>query len=153
MSTAASYQQMGQCQCPDYGAACKLVGTKLQAPLSGESEQHLVGCNCVRHRNKRNKRKGQAGEAKAHKALGGIGPTIRDDLFHLYSLNTSVEVKTGNQVPSLLINSIRSEFMRHAFAQAVMKTPVGTDAYPAVMLQPHGGGSYLIVECSGRTLR
>jgi hypothetical protein len=151
MSTAATYQDPGPCLCDD--TACLLVGTKLQKPLANESEQHLIGCNCVRHRNKRNKRKGQSGEARAHRALGGTGPTIRDDLFHLYSLNASVEVKTGNQVPARLIDSVRSEFMRHAFAQATKKTPVGTDAFPAVMLQPHGGGQYLVVDCSGKSLR
>lgn len=138
-------QDMGPCPCGV--PRCDVLGTKLTRA------GHLKGCRCASCVGRRNKRKGQAGEARAHRALGGVGPTIRDDLFHLYSINISLEVKTGNHTPAKLVAAIQSEFMRHAFAQASKKTPVGTDAFPAVMLQPHGGGQYLVVDVGDRTLR
>ena len=141
----AVVQDFGACPCESDN--CTELGTKLT------KFGHLKGCSCRSCTGRRNRRKGQAGEARAHKALGGVGPTVRDDLFHLYSLNASVETKTGNHVPTRLIDAIRSEFMRHAFHQAAKKIPVGADAYPAVMLQPHGGGQYLVVDVSGRSLR
>lgn len=144
-STAATYQEPGPCPCQH--PRCDVIGTKLTR------QGYLVGCKSPQAVGKRNKKKGQRGEARAHKLLGGTGPTIRDDLFHLYSINISLEVKTGNQVPAKLVSSVESEFMRSAFGQARKKIPVGTDALPAVLVQPHGGGSYLVVDVGGKTLR
>jgi hypothetical protein len=138
-------QDPGPCPCEWDG--CQVIGTKLT------KAGHLKGCACRSCLGRRNRRKGQAGEARAHRALGGIGSTIRDDLFHAYSLNISLETKSGNQCPARMVTAIRSEFMRKALRQATKKIPVGADAFPAVMLQPHGGGQYLVVDVSGRSLR
>jgi hypothetical protein len=132
--------------CP---CGCGATGSKLSFKTG-----HIVrSCTCRSCIGRRNRKKGQAAEAKRHRMLGGEGQTIRDDLHHAYSLNVSVEDKSGSQCPVKLVSGMQSEFMRRAFSQATRKIPVGSDAYPAVMLHPHGGGAYLLVDCSRKELR
>jgi hypothetical protein len=137
-------QSLGPCPCE----SCPTVGTKIAAK-SG----HLVGCKCRSCVGRRNKRKGQAAEHRRHLLLGGEGQTIRDELFHAYSINVSTEDKAGEQIPAKFIAFISSEWVRHALAQANKKAPVGSDAYPAIYMHPHGGGDWLLVDCSGKGLR
>jgi hypothetical protein len=147
----ASYQSPGPCPCGE--EACEVVGTKLTRPLEGDPTQHLVGCNCIRHRNGANSRRGRRAEVTSHRQLGGTGALIRDDLHHSYSLNVTVERKEGRQVPARFVKLIESTWVRHAMAQAIKKRPIGTDAFPALHLFPPGGGSYLVVDIGEKELR
>ena len=143
-------QDFGPCPCGEtyYASPCRMEGTKLTR------FGHLVGCKCPSCTGRRNKRKGQAAEARAHKRLGGTGPTVRDDLFHCYSVNLSVETKTGaTNIPAKLLTAARSEWVRHALGQAIKKTPVGSDALPTIALEVSPSEAYLIVDVSGRSLR
>src|SRR5947207_853794 len=134
----AVYQDFGACPCGE--VACEQVGTKLNR------EGHLVGCNCMSHRNKRNKRKGRASEARAWKQLGGKGMTRTDDTPHAWPLAVEIENKVGNQIPAGFLNFVNSAWVEHAMFQAVKKTPVGEDSYPAIRLELTPSRAYLLVD-------
>lgn len=78
---------------------------------------------------------------------------VNDDLFHAYSLNHSVEVKSGAQIPSKLLGGLRAEWARHAFRQAEKKIPVGSDALPTICLEVGPREAYLLTDVSGKELR
>jgi hypothetical protein len=90
---------------------------------------------------------------KRHRALGGEGLAISDDLMHAYSLNVSVEDKKGKQIPRSFVSFTELEWTRRAFAQAERKTPVGSDAMPALFLDLGRGGTYLVTKVPTRGLR
>lgn len=145
-------QEFGPCPCnpgfPEAGRPwCDVEGTKLKR------NGHLVGCKCRSCIGTRNKRKGYKAEARAHKRLGGQGGTVRDDLFHAYSLNHSVEVKTGAQVPKTFRTFISGAWIADALRQAEKKLPVGSDALPTVLIELSPSKAYLVTDVSGKELR
>lgn len=141
------YQELGPCPCDSEAPVCTIFGTKLTR------FGHLVGCTCRACLGRRSKRKGQKGNARAHRNLGGVGPTINDDLFYAYSLNHSVEVKTGAQIPASFRRFAESEWTRHGFRQAAKKMPVGTDALPTLYIELSPSRAYLVTDVSGKELR
>lgn len=114
---------------------------------------HVIGCRCRPCIGTRNKRKGYKTEARGHKRLGGKGGTVRDDLYHAYSLNHSVEMKGGAQVPQTFINFILGAWIKDAMGQAVKKIPVGSDALPSVLIELSPSRAYLVTDVSGKELR
>ena len=139
----AATQDPGPCPC----LTCYQMGTKLT------KYGHLVGCTCRSCLGRRNKRKGYKAEARGHKRLGGLGGTVRDDLFHAYSLNHSVEVKTGAQIPKTFLTFITGAWIHDALRQATKKLPVGSDALPTVLIEISPSKAYLVTDVSGRELR
>lgn len=131
----------------EHDGGCGVAGTKLT------KYGHLVGCTCRPCLGRRNRRKGQKAEARGHKRLGGTGRTIRDDLFHAYSLNHSVEVKTGAQVPATFRTFVSGAWIKDALRQAEKKLPVGSDALPTVLIELSPSKAYLVTDVSGKELR
>ena len=156
--TSPSTQEFGYCPCYEdervgeivarhNGYGCGVMGTKLK------KNGHLVGCKCRPCLGKRNKAKGQRANARAHKRLGGEGMTVNDDLFHSYSINVSVESKTGAQVPAYFSKFVQGEWWHSAIRQASKKVPVGADAMPAVYIEFTPSVAFLVVDVSGKGLR
>lgn len=142
-------QEFGPCPCQSEatGIQCVLEGTKLTR------YGHLVGCTCRSCLGRRNKRKGAKANARGHKRLGGQGGTVNDDLYYSYSINLSVEVKTGAQIPRTFLTFISGAWIHDAMGQATKKLPVGADAFPAVLIEQSPSKAYLVVDVGGRSLR
>ena len=137
------WEPFSPCPC-----GCAVVSGKLSVRFG-----HVRNCACPSCRGRRNKRKGSAANSRAHRRLGGVGIMVNDDLFHAYSLNHSLEVKTGAQLPAKLLEGLRSEWSRTAFRQAEKKVPVGSDALPTICLEVGPSEAYLLTDVSGRALR
>ncbi len=144
----AVYQEMGPCVCGD--AVCAQIGTKLSKALDENTPQHLVGCRCIRHRNRNNKRKGRASEARAWKQLGGVGMTRTDDTYHPFPLEFDYENKVGDQIPAKFIEFVNSATFDKWIRQAAKKIPVGESALPALRLELTPCRAYLVVDISPR---
>lgn len=141
-------QPMGPCACGD--SVCTQIGTKLSKALDENTPQHLVGCRCIRHRNRNNKRKGRASEARAWKQLGGVGMTRTDDTYHPFPLEFDYENKVGEQIPAKFREFVNSVWFQHAMFQATKKIPVGEGALPALRLELAPSRAYLVVDISPR---
>lgn len=138
MSTPESlaWQPYNPCPC-----GCGTVGWKLR------KNGHVVGCGCPSCRNRRNQKKGRVGQANAHKALGGAGFTPHhEESGRTYSVEIQAEVKKGAQVPAALTKLVSLDWTRRALSQADRAIPEGVQAFPAVYMEPPGGGAWLLVE-------
>lgn len=138
-------QEFGPCPCGS--PRCDVMGTKLTRFGT------LVGCKGPAALGRRNKRKGNKANARAHKRLGGSGITVNDDLYHAYSVNHSVEVKTGNQIPAHFTHFVNTSWFGSAIRQAAKKIPVGSGAFPSVCLEFSPSRAYLVTDLSGGGLR
>jgi hypothetical protein len=127
---------------------CGEVNLKVQLKTG-----HVVGCACPSCRGRRNRKAGKASERRRHKRLGGEGWTPNDELAYSYSINVTTQDKQGAQVPASFVAFITSEWTRHALQQAIKKMPVGSDAMPALWLEPPRLGSWLVVKVPARGLR
>ncbi len=136
--------------CP---CGCGATGLKLQVRLAKDGRHHVVGCKCRSCIGRRNRQAGQASERRRHKRLGGQGGTPNDELAYCYSINVSTQDKHGGQIPASFVAFITSEWARHALRQAEKKLPVGSDAMPALYLEPTRLGSWLVVKVPARGLR
>ncbi len=136
-----SWRPYDPCPCD-----CGVIGWKLQRALSGETLAHVVGCNCIRHRNKRNRKTGKRGEYNRHKRLGGQGPTPNDEQPNTYPLWVTTQDKKGNQVPVSFTSFVTSAWYEHAMGQAKKKLAIGSEAHAALYLEPQGGGAWLLVD-------
>lgn len=134
-TAAKPWQPYDPCPCD-----CGQVGWKLKR------NGHVVGCSCRSCIGKRNRAKGQRTEANRHRNLGGQGWTVRDEFPHTYPITVTTEDKTGNQIPASFTKFLGLEWTRHALRQAEKKMPVGNDAFPALYLEPPGGGAWLLVK-------
>lgn len=137
---------------PGYPAcpcSCGATGLKLQM----RHDRHLVGCACRSCLGRRVRKSGKAGNRRAHLRLGGGPRTVDDDLFYAYSINVTIESKTGRQVEGSFTKFVRGEKARHWFVQAEKKIPVGADAMPALYLELAPSESYLVVKVPGKGLR
>jgi len=133
-----------------------VIGWKLTVPVtvhrSGVGaiieevrEQHVVGCKCRHHTGKRSQKKGRAAQTKMHQALGGVGPSPRDEeTARPYTISVTVmpESKTGGQVPKSFEAFLATEWFRRALGQAERSRPVGAGVSPAVMIH----GRWLLVD-------
>jgi len=146
-------QSFGPCPCRgpgNYfltGSGCDLEGTKLTR------YGHLVGCLCRSCIGRRNKRSGQRTEAKRHRRLGGQGQTPRDELAYSYSINVTTEDKTGKQIPLNFLRFIEGKWFKDSIRQAEKKLPVGSDAYPAVILDCGRKGMWMVMPVPEKGLR
>lgn len=131
---------------PDCPCGCGVQGLKLLTKLlPGETEYHVVKCNCVRHRNKRNNKRGQAAHAQAHRNLGGEGFTPHhEEAARPYTREVVVmpESKTGSQIPKSFRAFIESVWFRHALFQSERAVPFGTSVVPGVVID----GRWLIAD-------
>ena len=135
--TGATTQMIGPCPCSPEG--CGVIGTKL------DRDGHLIGCQCPPHRNGTNRKVGKRANRRAHKRLAADRAPIDDDKFYPYPLEVSMESKTGAQIPAALLEGLRGEWADDAWFQAVKKTPVGVQAYPAIAVEVSEIESYLLV--------
>jgi len=144
----ASYQPPGPCACGE--KACKAEGTKLVRALrDDDGPQHLVGCNCVRHRNKRNNGRGKRGQAKMHKRLGGESWTPHhEESARPYTVEVVVmpESKAGAQIPKSWASFIATDWFRRALSQSARSAPLGSGVIPAIVLD----GRWLVADLRPR---
>jgi len=138
-------QPMGPCPCEH--PRCDVMGTKLT------KQGYLVGCKSPQAMGLRNRRAGKASERRRHKRLGGEGWTPNDELAYSYSINVTTQDKHGQQVPASFVKFLGLEWTRHALRQVERKLPVGSDAMPALYLEPTGQGSWLLVKIPAKGLR
>lgn len=140
----AVYQDPGPCPCGR--GECPAWGTKLNR------DDHVVGCNCPTCNARGNQRKGRKGEVRRHAILGGRGfgrgKAPNDEHPHTYPLVVTTQDKVGSQVPASFVAFTESDFYRRAMAQAVRKVAIGSEAYPALYLEPESGGTWLVVDIS-----
>jgi hypothetical protein len=126
---------------------CGIVGWKLTKTLVGDTIPHVVGCNCARHRNKRNRVKGRGAQRTVHKVLGGVGfSPLHEEAGRTYSVEVQIESKKGKQIPASFSKFVGLDWTRRALQQARAGTPVGVVAFPAIYMEPEGGGQWLIVD-------
>jgi hypothetical protein len=134
-------QRLGPCPC-----GCGVVGTKLKKRSCGE-QGCVVGCRSLSCQGRRNRRAGPDAARNRHRRLGGEGATPHDEMGRVYSVEHVVQDKKGKQIPRNLVAFLRSEWARHAWAQAERVTPEGVAAFPTIYVelrQADGGGWYLI---------
>lgn len=126
--------------CP---CGCEVTGLKLAAKTG-----HLARvCECVSCRNRRNQKRGKRGEYNRHRRLrGGAKFTPNDELGYVYSIEFCTQDKAGAQIPASFQKFVGLEWTRHALKQAMMTIPEGVVAYPALYLEPPGGGWWLVVK-------
>lgn len=129
--------------CP---CGCGVEGLKLLTRLlPGETEYHIVKCNCARHRGKRNQKKGQAAQATMHRALGGTGFTPHhEESARPYTVEVLVkpESKTGATIPKSWLSFSSSVWFRHALYQSERAVPYGTAVLPGLVID----GRWLIAD-------
>lgn len=142
----AVFQELGPCACGE--SACEQIGTKLSKALDEETAPHLVGCRCIRHRNRRNQSKGKRGQAKGHRALGGQGMTpSNEESVGGYDVRCQVEWKTGEQIPASFTKFVSLDWTRRALSQANRARRIGDGSMPTVGIVI-GGKTYLVVEAN-----
>jgi hypothetical protein len=138
--------------CP---CGCGVIGWKLTKPLwtfengvERREPPHVVGCNCVRHRNIRNGKRGKRGQAKSHAALIGEGFTpYHEESGRFADITVRPEVKTGYPAKTKKLREfLASEWFKAALKQSADAIPDGIAARPAV----HIDGRWLIVDTEGK---
>jgi hypothetical protein len=128
---------------PTCPCGCGTEGLKLQT----RHDKHLVGCVCRVCLGRRSQKKGRRAQHRAHKILGGHGfSPFNEESGRTYSVEVQIEAKAGAQIPAAFSKFVGLDWTRRALQQAASGTPEGVVAFPAVYLEPEGGGQWLLVD-------